>query len=171
MSFWDLFKADTPQSDTKKHSSLYYEIEKVLPNYSEEEKIKIACIAGLFARVAYSDLEISSEEVDSIVQALCSWMHLNRDLSQIIANLATNKVKELGSLENHSYVHHLKPLLNSEERYELVQALFALAASDGIVENVESEEIRIIVKGFDLSGKHFSAARAEVADKLGSLRK
>ena len=47
--------------------------------------------------------------------------------------------------------------------------LFVIAASDGNVAAIESEEIRVISKGLELTNQHFLAARAEVADFLKAL--
>ena len=89
---------------------------------------------------------------------------------QSIVEIAIGHIQDLAGLENHLYVHRLKEILDRDQRYAIVESLFALAASDGVVENIESEEIRIIVKGFDLSDQHFRVARAKVSDKIKALK-
>jgi uncharacterized tellurite resistance protein B-like protein len=169
MAFWDIFKQ--PQTETKQTTSIYDELKTRMPNSSEDELVEVACIAGLLARVAYVDFEITPEEESHIVAVLKEWTELPQDMIIVIANLAMEHVKELAGMENHLYVHQLKTIIDQDTRFEIVEALFALAASDGVVENIESEEIRIIVKGFDLSDQHFLAARAKVADKLAALKR
>ena len=61
--------------------------------------------------------------------------------------------------------------MKPEERYSLLKALFSIAASDGQVEEKESEEIRIISKGLRLQHQDFISARASVLDKIKSLMK
>lgn len=169
MGFWDLFKED--DKNNKIQTGLFHELKTKLPNASENELIFTACISGLLARIAYVDFKVTDEEVNHIEAVLKEWTEFSNEMIEVIREVSIKHIKELAGLENHMYVHHLKPLIDKNERYKVVEALFALAASDGIVENIESEEIRIVVKGFDLSDQHFLAARATVAKKLGALKK
>lgn len=169
MGFWDLFKDDS--KDEKVQTGLFHELKEKLPQASEDELVRIACISGLLARVAYVDFKVTVEEIEHFETVLNEWTDLDANTIMAIREVSIHHVKELAGLENHMYVHHLKSLLSNDEKYKVIEALFALAASDGVVENLESEEIRLIVKGFDLSDKHFLAARATVAQKLGALKK
>lgn len=168
MGFWDLFSANKEAG--KKHSSLHYELQEKFPDCSEEQLIKLTCISGLLARVAYVDFNLEESEKEHMKQALTQMTDFSTQEITTIVDIAIYHIKELAGLENHKYVYSLKEVMDRSERYKVVEALFALAASDGVVENVESEEIRIIVKGFDLSDKHFIAARAKVSDKLKALK-
>jgi uncharacterized tellurite resistance protein B-like protein len=167
MAFWDLFSSTTEEN--KKHSSLHYELQEKFPDSSEEELIKLTCISGLLARVAYVDFHLDDDEKTHMNEALTKMTEFSTQEINGIVEIAINHIKELAGLENHKYVYSLKEVMDRSERYKVVEALFALAASDGVVENVESEEIRLIVKSFDLSDKHFLAARAKVSDKLKAL--
>ena len=103
-------------------------------------------------------------------KALKEWTTFSDEEIKSIVEISIEHIKELAGLENHLYVYRLKEVLDRDTRFSVVESLFAIAASDGVVENVESEEIRIIVKGFDLSDKHFLVARAKVSDKLKALK-
>jgi len=168
MAFWDLF--NTNKEEIKKHSSLHYELQEKFPDSSEEELIKLTCISGLLARVAYVDFHLDDNEKEHMNKALTQMTEFSAQEISGIVEIAITHIKELAGLENHKYIYSLKEVMDRSERYKVVEALFALAASDGVVENVESEEIRMIVKGFDLSDKHFLASRAKVSDKLKALR-
>jgi len=170
MAFWDVFKNNETSKTRDDHSSLYHILQTQFPEISEEDLIKVTCIAGLMARVAYVDFDLDIGEKDYMHKAITEFGKFSIDESKAIVEIATDHIKELAGLENHLYVHQLKGVLDKTARYRVIEALFALAASDGLVENIESEEIRIIVKGFDLSGQHFLAARAKVADKLAALK-
>ena len=167
MAFWDLF--NTNKEETKKHSSLHYELKDKFPESSEEDLIKLTCISGLLARVAYVDFDLDKNEKEHMKEALTQMTEFSTQEVLGIVEIAISHIKELAGLENHKYIYSLKEVMDRTERYKVVEALFAIAASDGVVENVESEEIRMIVKGFDLSDKHFLAARAKVSDKLKAL--
>lgn len=167
--FWDLF-SNKKEDTGKQHSSLHYELQQRYPNASEEELIKLTCLAGLFARVAYVDFHLDENEKIHMQKALKEWTRFSDEEIKSIVEISINHIKELAGLENHLYVYRLKEVLDRDTRFSVVESLFAIAASDGVVENVESEEIRIIVKGFDLSDKHFLVARAKVSDKLKALK-
>jgi len=167
MSFWDLF---SNKNETKKdQTSLYYKVKENFPHFNDEQLTRVTGISGLLARVAYVDFHFDPKEKIHMHKALTEMTNFTNEEITSITDLSVKYIKELAGLENHKLVHSLKEVLDRNSRYDLVQALFYLAASDGVVENIESEEIRIIVKGLDLSDKHFLAARAKVSDKLKAL--
>ncbi len=170
MGFWNIFSNKNSADSAKKYSSLHYEVKEMYPDMSEEQLIKITCIAGLFARVAYVDFSLEESEIDHMKAALKEMTDFKDEEINSIVGVANKHIKELAGLENHKYVYSLKEVMDQNERYKIIEALFYVAASDGTVSNDESEEIRIINKGFDLSDRHFAAARAKVSDKLGALR-
>lgn len=168
MDFFKLFKNED-ENQVKKYSELYAQLETEFPGMNEDILVISSCIAGLMARVAYVDFHIAPEEISQIEKSFSEWkIHENFD-SNLVTQMAIKHINEMAGLENHLYVHPLKEHLSKEERYKVIQTLFLVAASDGNVESLESEEIRIICKGLELSGQHFIAARAEVANYLGAL--
>ena len=166
MSLWKIFEKEVNDSQ----SELFRKVKILLPNSTEDEWAKFSCIAGLLCRVAYVDFHYDPKELESLREILMKWSGLEDSMVERIAQFAVENVKDLAGLENHLYVQPLRELMGKEEKFNLIRSLFALAKSDGVVENVESEEIRIICKGLDLSTQHFIAARAEVASKLGALK-
>lgn len=170
MSFFDFFKTRTIEEE-RTLSQLHYDLESLLGHQSEEEHIKTSCIAGLLARLAHMDRRVCELERQYMVNALTNKSSISVEEAQAVIEIALKNVENLGGLDNHLYVHPLRSLLAADEKFALVCALFDLAGADGVVENNESEEIRVIAKGLDLSTQHFLAARATVANKLGALKK
>lgn len=169
MSIFSFFKNEN-ESDVKKYSALHEKLQKEYPSMEEKELVITSCVAGLLARVAYVDFELDPGEMEQIKETLKNWSISSLVHSDLIAVMAIDHIKEMAGLENHLYVHPLKEHLNSDDRFKLLKALFILAASDGEVASVESEEIRTITKGLELSNQHFLAARAEVATFLKALK-
>ena len=169
MAFWDIFKEK--KSETTNLSTIHAKVIKLLPNEEEDKLIKMACISGLLARVAYIDFEVHQNEVKEMVNSLINWGNLSEKDSQSVVKMAVEEIKELSGLENHKYCQPLTSLMKPEERYSLLKALFSIAASDGQVEEKESEEIRIISKGLRLQHQDFISARASVLNKIKSLMK
>lgn len=169
MGFWDILKSQPFKKDFL--SRLHEKISSQLQTGEEEEITKIACIAGLFARVAYADMKIQTAEIEAMQQALSKWSHLSEEEVQIISHLAIEEMIELSGLENHKYTAPLNDLMDENERYEILESLFSIAASDGNAEHIEAEEIRLITQGLKLTPRHFTSARATVMEYLGALKK
>lgn len=169
MSFWKLF---TPKGETEsKECSLQVKIRELLPSASEDTHIVVACVAGLMARVAFSDMVIEEKEVEQMKESLGQFAILDEDQTSAAIQIALEDVKSLCGIENYMYTDPLSTMLDNNKRFELLKALFKIAASDGNAEDVESEEIRLITKGLLLENKHFIAARATVAESIGALKK
>jgi|SaaInlStandDraft_2_1057019.scaffolds.fasta_scaffold116180_1 uncharacterized tellurite resistance protein B-like protein len=169
MSFWNLFREE--QENTKSESHLQGKIRELLPFSEDEQLITVACVAGLMARVAFSDLVIDPNEVKQMNQSLGDFAILDEVQTKATIQIALEDIKALCGIENHMYTEPLSTMLSKEQRYSLLKTLFKIAAADGKAEQVESEEIRLICKGLLLEPKHFIAARATVAESLAALKK
>ncbi|MCO4794109.1 MAG: TerB family tellurite resistance protein [Bacteriovoracaceae bacterium] len=168
MSFWNLFRPAEGPSEKKSH--LQTKVTELLPGEEESTLILVTCIAGLFSRVAYADMEIAPEEVAHMEKALLEWTELSKNQITAVVELTLKEVKDLAGIENHKYTDPLNEILSNDQRYKVLVGLFSLAASDGNAEQLESEEIRIICKGLLLEHKHFISARATVLEHLGALK-
>jgi uncharacterized tellurite resistance protein B-like protein len=169
MALIDLFKFKNDE-DKQEFSSLHEKILTYFPDANEREVIISTCIAGLCARVAYVDLDITDDEVGQLKKTLTDWTRLSDKNIEHIGEMAIAEMKSLSGLENHLYVLPLNDVLDKREKVEVLVALFALAASDGEVSNEESEEIRLISHGLRLNDQYFLAARATVLKKLKALK-
>jgi len=169
MSLFNFFKHSS-DSDVKKYSLLHEKLEKEYPFLGEKELVLTGCIAGLLARVALVDLVLDKNEIGQIKSTLKDW-NINEQIHcELIANIAIKHIEEMSGLENHLYVYPLKENLKDEDKYRVLQSLFLVAASDGKIAGIESEEIRIITKGLGLSNQHFLSARAEMAQYIAALK-
>lgn len=169
MAFMDFFKTTgAGDSGVKSYSKLFDLLKRDFPSVEENDLLKASCIAGLFARVAYIDFDLDTEELKKMQQLIEKWDFTGVD-AKVVSSVAANHIKEMAGLENHLYVKPLNESMDKDERFNIVKALFLIAASDGSVDGVESEEIRLITKGLSLSSQHFVAARAEVVEYLKIL--
>lgn len=169
MAFWDIFGVSNQKESHL--SGLHKKIEELLPNSTEDEHILVACASGLFARVIYIDFEVHKNEVSKMKSSLEHWTKLDPEEINAIVKISIDEIKDLAGLENHKYCPPLVKILEKDQRYGLLESLFEIAASDGTVDDKESEEIRLIATGLNLEHKHFISARATVLEYLGALRK
>ena len=169
MGIWEHFFAKTsltPDFSSQLHEKIFNR----LPDRNEETILTLTCIAGLMARVAFIDFHIDERERQNMLDALAEFDDLKPGESEVITDIALEEIKNLSGLENHLYCYPISETLCLNERFNIVKALFTLAASDDGVSEKESEEIRQITKGLLLEHKHFIAARAYVLEKLDSLK-
>jgi uncharacterized tellurite resistance protein B-like protein len=170
MKFFDVFKARNYSSNENIYGKLYEKLSLELGQNNEKEILKCACIAGLMARVAYIDFKVNPKEKLFFHSALKNWTNFSNSEITLISEIAIEQIKELAGLENHKYCQYLNEILSNDEKYDLLESLFALSASDEIVQGDEIEEIRLIYKGLRLEHKHFLSAKATVLNKIGALK-
>ena len=169
MKFFDFF---IPKShlNNNNYGKLYEKLSQTLDQNNESEILKCACIAGLLARVAYVDFKIDPKEKLFIISALKQWTNYSEKEIEAISQIAIDEIKELAGLENHKYCQFLNEVLDTDDRYNLVETLFAVAACDGKFNVNEVEEIRIINRSLHLEHKHFISAQASVLKEIKTLK-
>ena len=170
MKFFDLFKSKNASNNENNYGHLYDKLSHLLGLNNEQEILKCACIAGLLARVAFVDFKIDPKEKLFINSALKDWTNFSESQIEVISKIAIDEIKDLAGLENHKYCQYLNEILDNDEKYDLVETLFAVAGSDDQVNVNEIEEIRLINRGLLLEHKHFISAQATVLKKLASLK-
>lgn len=171
MAFWDLFKSNDNEKNSSYKHGLYQKSKELFPDADENELIKWTCISGLLARVAYSDLNIDQDEINFMSEAISQISEFDKLASRALVDLTVQEIQTLAGQENHRYCYELNELVtDNTEKFAILKMLFAVAAADGEVESVESEEIRNITKALLLEHKHYISAQATVRDKLRSLK-
>lgn len=166
MSLFDFFKGEKVEGISQLQAKLAEQFQAI----DDDVISTCACYAGLFAKVAYSDFNISDEEIAKMKMILAKLTHLNKDTTDLIAEIAVNDMKELSGIQDHFYTQGLVNKLSEKEKADLLIALFALAAVDNNVEEAEVESIRSIATGLNLGRPHFVAAKAKFVDFLASLK-
>lgn len=170
MTFWKFIEKSFNQSSNKSLGTLESKLKHEFPEFEELKLAEIACISGLLARVAFVDLNIEQSERINIKKSLMKWLSVSEDLANKLTEITCSETETLAGTENHCYTQFLKENLPESKRYQILEMLFSVAASDGTADNSESEEIRIITKGLGLEHKHFVSARVSVKEFLGSLK-
>lgn len=167
MGFFDLFVG---KEEKVFINSLHSKFTEHFPQMPENRIITLACLSGLLARVAYVDFEIHDDEFSHMKDALIHWVQLTDEEASFVAEIAISEIKSLSSLDNRKFCTPLVDILSVDERYHILETLFELAASDGIVEQAETNEISYISKSLVLEHKYFVAAKAKVKEFLATLK-
>lgn len=168
MGFLDLFK-NTEESD-QALNGLHLDLRHEFPNHDDDFLAKMACIAGLLAKVAHIDFDLSKQEKASMSGHLVKFGHFEKEDVEHLIHLATGKMDKLKGLHTRDYCTPLNTLMSKNERFEILKILFSVAASDQNVDQDEVEAIRNICTALLLEHKHFIAAKATVLEYLGTLK-
>jgi uncharacterized tellurite resistance protein B-like protein len=130
----------------------------------------LAGFAGQLIRVAYADDEISAAEMQVIRELLVTHAELHEDETQIVVDLLEMKLRELRGCEEYRLNRAINDNADLTEKERLVQFLFAVASADGLVSNVEDQEIRRIGDALQIPKERFMDIRTRYRDKLEVLR-
>ena len=170
MDIWKALFPSKTQTQEEPLSSIHRRLQGELGELAEEDHVGIACLAGLLARVAFVDINISSEEFQSMVKSLTEMTSYSASVAQKIALIAKEEAQELVDHEFHLYIRPLNEIFTVKQKENTLRLLFQVAAADGKVENLESEEIRRIAKELRLSHKQFVQAKLTVRDQIEALK-
>lgn len=130
----------------------------------------LAGFAGQLIRVAYADDEISDAEIKVIRELLVSHAELREDETQIVVDLLTRKLSELRGCEEYRLNRAINENADLPGKERLVQFLFAVASADGLVSNIEDQEIRRIGDALQIPKERFMDIRTAYRDKLEVMR-
>jgi uncharacterized tellurite resistance protein B-like protein len=101
----------------------------------------LASFAYVLARVAQADLAIvesETSEMERIVRALAS---LSEGEAALVVQIAKTQAHVLGDTENYVVTREFRRITSREQRAQLLQCVYAVAAADGTSSGVESSVI------------------------------
>jgi uncharacterized tellurite resistance protein B-like protein len=145
------------------------EIERRLSSLAPSRARYIAAFAGLLARVAYADGEISDAELARIESLVATHAGLGPEDARIVGAVAKTAI--LRDTEKHLLTRHFNEVANESEKLALIECLYAVASADDVVAFVEDNEVRQIASALLLPWSEVLKIRSRYRDKLEELRK
>jgi len=121
---------------------------------------KLCLAAGLMARVAGVDHEVSSEETTVMGEVLQRRWNLTGEQAQLVAEISHHRI--FRGLDSVRLVKRFKELTTRKERNEFLHCLFEVANAADHTSFEEIEEIRGIAQGMDLSHQDFLDAKLAI---------
>ena len=131
----------------------------------------LAAFAFVLARIANADLRIDAAETDEMVQIVEALAELPREQATLAVEIAKSQARLLGGTENYVVTREFRRLASPEQRAQLLQCLYAVAAADGTISGPESGEIRAIAAELGFTRAEANALRGAYRDKLSELRR
>ena len=121
---------------------------------------KLGLAGGLMARIAKVDRTVTDDELEVMAQALEDHWHLPRESAVFVANVAVSSLDV--TYDYYRMTREFATETTLEERQAFLVALFRIAAADGGVSFEETEEIRLVSRGINVSHQDFINAKLEV---------
>jgi len=162
-----LGKQARERGDTASVRRIAAQLERLEPGAAKH----LASFAYVLARVANADLEIveaETAEMERIVRTLAS---LSEGEAALAVQIAKTQAHLLGDTENYLVTREFRRIANREQRAQLLQCLYAVAAADGTISGDEGSVIGAIAEELGFTRAESNALRGEYRDKLSELRR
>lgn len=129
-----------PHADTETVRRIMTQLDRLDPAVARY----LAAFAYVMGRVANADLEVSSAETDRMVASVEDVVQLPTEQALLVVEIAKRQNRLFGGTEDFLVTRELREIATDVQRSRLLDCLFAVAASDGVVSVAEEDEIRRI---------------------------
>lgn len=146
----------TDRGDTETVRRIVEKLESLEPSQARY----LASFAYLLSRVANADLEISDDETRAMEAIVRQRGHLVESQAVLVVEIAKGQARLFGGTEDFQVARELKRTSTREQRLELLDCLFAVAAADDEVSNDEEEQIRRIADELGLTHRELADVRS-----------
>ncbi len=129
----------------------------IAPKLSDAEIRKLSLAGGLMAVVARTNPDVTGDEQAAMLATLQQNWRLNSEQASFLVDVALSQLP--GDLDSFRLADAFAAASDYDERGQLVDALFAIAAADHAVNDDEVEKIRIIANTLVLTHQRFIEAK------------
>ncbi len=158
---------DAPSSDD---SDTIGKIADALSGHTPERARFIAVLASLLSRVAYADLSVSAEERAQIQALLLAHGNLSEVDAALVTTIAVNQTRLFGGTQGYLMARDFKSMSSREDRIEMMDCLFAVAAADGEISAAEETELGKIGTELGLDRDEWAHVRTAYRDQRARLK-
>ncbi len=153
--------AGASDADTDTVRRIAAELERLDP----EQARYVAAFAYVLSRVARSDLTISPAETSAMVRIVGRVARLPEAQAALAVEIAKNQSRLFGGTEDFLVTREFREISTEAQRRELVDCLFAVAASEAGISAEEDGQIRQIASELGLAHDEFIAIRLKYRDQ------
>jgi uncharacterized tellurite resistance protein B-like protein len=136
-----------------------------------EQRSFVAAFAYVLARVANADLRIDESEARTMERVVAETSGLGAAEAALAVEIAKSQARLAGGTEDYVVTREFRRVSTPAQRLALVDCLYAVAAADESVTNLESTEIAKVADELGLTPQDLVAIRSRYRDKLAVLRK
>lgn len=132
----------------------------VVPKLSDAEIRKLSLAGGMMAVVARTNPQVADQEQTAMLATLQQAWHLNDEQAAFLVDVAVSQLP--ADLDSFRLADGFAAVSSADERGQLVDSLFAIAAADGAVNNDEIETIRNLANTMVVPHERFIEAKLKV---------
>jgi uncharacterized tellurite resistance protein B-like protein len=130
----------------------------------------LAAFAYVLSRVAHADSHVSANETDAMNDIVCGLGHLPEAQAAMVVEMAKSQALLFGGTENYLVTREFKEVATKEQRLELLDCLFAVAAADGAISAIEESQTGQIAKELGFTQPEYASALLVHAEHRTVLR-
>ncbi len=134
---------------------------------SDEDLRKLGLAGGLMGQVAWVDDEVEEGEFDAIVRAFMTHWNLSEAEAKLVAEIAVSEIS--AKVDRYRTAREFYTVSDREERMQMLDIMFDVAASDGQASHLEIETIRAISMTLKISHPEFIEAKLKVPKEKREL--
>ncbi len=172
MALFDRFGFKKPEeARTAAQTDTVRKIIEALDRLDPDRARYLAAFAYLLSRVARADLKVTPEETRAMERIVAGHGGIPEEQAIIVVQIAKHQNLLFGGTENFLVTREFNKITTTEQKLELLDCLYAVAASEDMISVAEDEEIRQIASELGLSHRDFIAVRSRHRRELKVLRK
>jgi uncharacterized tellurite resistance protein B-like protein len=130
----------------------------------------LAAFAGQLARVALVDSVLSETEEKSIARLLEKHTELSRSECQLVVQLMHHEAETLKGKHNHLLNRAFNRHASSQDKAQLIDSAYAVAAADDRISDEEEQEVRRIAAAILMTHKELMDIRSRYREHLDLLK-
>jgi uncharacterized tellurite resistance protein B-like protein len=131
-------------------------------NVPEPDLRKLCLVAGLMARVAHTDQQVTEDQIAIMTNALRAEWETPQEVASLVADIALSEAD--AGLDYYRLTQELFSSTKETERIRFLDVFFTLANADGQISHKEHEEIRHIASSLSLSHQLFIDAKLRILE-------
>ena len=158
--------ADTERGDTDTVKRIVAELDS-LP---AERARFLAAFAYVLSRVAHADSRITADETEAMREIVRKLGHLPEAQAVLVVEIAKHQARLFGGTENYLVTREFREIATGEQRLELLDCVFAVAASDGAISTIEESQAGQIARELGFTQPEYASALAAHAEHRTVLR-
>ena len=102
----------------------------------------LAAFAYVLSRVAHADSRITADETDAMREIVQKLGHVPEAQAVLVVEIAKHQARLFGGTENYLVTREFRELATAAQRLDLLDCVFAVAASDGAITSAPSRNRR-----------------------------
>ncbi|MEM7409056.1 MAG: TerB family tellurite resistance protein [Myxococcota bacterium] len=157
-------RRDERESDTVRR------IASQLERLDPEQAKYLAAFAYVLARIANADLRIEESETEAMEETVQRIANLSAAEAALVVQIAQSQAMHLGGTQDYVVTRQFRQIASREQRGDLLQCLYAVAAADGTISSEESAEIVKIGEELGFTRAESNSLRSQYRDKLAEFQ-